>query len=87
MKYGVYACKDELVGYDRPLIFDNDNVAIRNFGTALEDPDAYFSKFPADFSLWRIANYDSDTGVLTPESPQKICDALQFMKRKENVDV
>lgn len=84
MKYGVYAVKDELVGFDRPLTFDNDAVAIRAFGTGLKDPNSYFFSNPADFSLWLIAVYDSDDGSLDPvPGGKKICDSMQF--RKEGI--
>lgn len=87
MIYGLYSVKDECVGYDRPIMFDNDYVAIRNFGLALEDENSYIYKFPLDYSIWHIANFDSDTGILTPVEHKKIADAMQFKRRKESKDV
>lgn len=87
MIYGIYSVKDECVGYDRPIMFDNDHVAIRNFGLAIEDENSYIYKFPSDYSIWHIADFDCDTGILTPVEHKKIADAMQFKRRKESKDV
>lgn len=50
--------------YGAPTLFINDNVAVRSFVDLLEN-DIY-SKHKADYSLVKIAEYDSKNGAIYP---------------------
>ena len=75
MKYPVFAIKDNLVGFLRPLTELNQAVAIRNFRDA-------FSTLPdesrADYTLYHIGEFDDVTGELAPLSPSIVVHATSF---------
>lgn len=68
MKFHVYAIRDELTGFLAPTLDSSDPVACRSFRAALA-ASPVMVKNPADFSLYRIGVYDSDSGLLTPTVP------------------
>ena len=77
MVYPIYSINDALVGFQTPTIQNNDAVAMRNFKEAFSDVGT-----PADFSLFKIGAFDTDTGEIIPEVPQVICRATDFIGEK-----
>lgn len=75
MIYGIYAIKDEKVGFLQLMQDNNDYTAIRNFKFAINRPESLYSANKSDFKLYKFGNFDSDTGemVLLP-SMQLIID-------------
>lgn len=73
MKFGMYSIRDVLTGFMSPVLEQNDASAMRNFRVACEQPGSslMFNR-PGDFSLYRIAEFDSDSGVLVPVVPPEI---------------
>lgn len=71
MKY-IYSIRDCKVGYMNPVVDANDEYAIRNFNFAKNDPKTLLHDFPGDFVLCRIADFDDQTGVITPYPPEVI---------------
>lgn len=72
MKFFVYAVRDVLTGFMTPTLEQNDAVALRNFAMACDFSKRDVSLMahkPSDFSLFRIASFDSETGVLSPIVP------------------
>lgn len=69
MIYGVYSIRDVKTGFMSPAIEVNDDSAARNFYLAISKSEGIFFTFPSDFSLYHIANFDSDTGVIDPSIP------------------
>lgn len=66
MIYGVYAMRDVKVGFLTPTFDVNDQSAQRNFCHAVLSTDSILSSFANDFSLYKLGEFDSDTGVLDP---------------------
>lgn len=67
MIYNVYAIKDDASSFLAPTIETTDAVAIRSFKIGINDARnqiMYFNK--SDFNLYRIGNYDVETGQITP---------------------
>lgn len=64
---GVYAIKDTVVGaFLRPFTHVNDNSAIRDFASTVNDPKNDFMKQNhGDMSLYKIGTFDDATGELT----------------------
>ena len=60
----LYAIKDVKAGYQSPQEFVNDEVAIRAFKMATSDPRTMLGQVPADFELWKIGEFDLQTGEL-----------------------
>lgn len=64
--YAVYDEKSTL--YSNPFTAINASVALRSFAAAAADPHSEISKFPTDFTLYEIASFQDETGVITPHS-------------------
>lgn len=69
MILGVYAMQDARVGFLTPTVESNDAVAMRNFEHGLLASQSVLRTHAADFSLYKIGTYDSDTGLLSPLVP------------------
>ena len=81
MKYPMYAICDAKTGYMPPTIDYNDASAVRNFEHAVKAPDSLMCSHPSDYSLRRVAEYDTDSGVITPEdSPVVLVEAAALLR-------
>lgn len=70
MIYNVYAIRDSKTGFLQPTCEMNDASAMRNFEHAvMAGPDSLFFSHPEDYALYRLGSYDTDKGVILPESP------------------
>lgn len=80
MKYGVYSMRDNKTGFLTPTLDQNDQSAIRNFEHACQNIDSLFFTHPSDYSLWKIADYETDTGELFPLVPiRNLCEASSIV--------
>lgn len=84
MLYNLYSILDVNVGFGMPVVQDNDAVAMRNFENACTDKSSVFATHSADFSLWCIGTFHSDTGVVESIPQRKICAAYDFVSRLNN---
>ena len=72
MIINLYAVFDKSAGaYMSPFQSLNDNQAIRSFGKACLNPEA-FGQYPTDFSLYKIATYDDSNGKITNMDPDPV---------------
>lgn len=69
MIYGIYSIRDVRTGFMSPTVDATDAAAARNFHHAVLNSGSVLTSFASDFSLYRLADFDSDTGVITPLSP------------------
>lgn len=72
MIFGVYSIRDALTGFMTPVLEHNDAAAMRNFRMATDQmsrTQTVMTFRPTDYSLYRIAQFDSETGALVPVSP------------------
>lgn len=69
MIYGLYAMRDSRTGFMSPVIEANDDAAIRNFAHTVRQSDGILSTFCQDFSLFRLGDFDADTGRVAPLVP------------------
>lgn len=87
MLYGLYAMRDVKTGFMTPVMDQSDDSAIRNFCHTIAKSDGILSSFAQDFSLFHIADYDSDTGSVVPLVPVvQLVDgpfALRSMERRD----
>ena len=71
--YSIYDVKAEF--YSTPWYSDNDETAQREFMRVVQDPQSAINAFPADYSLFFIGEFYSDTGHINVESvPEFILD-------------
>lgn len=75
MVYPIFSINDALVGFQSPTIMNNDAFAMRAFKENFDDV-----KNPADYSLWKIGDFDTVTGEIIPSVPAVICRATDFVK-------
>lgn len=83
--YGVFAIYDAQTKlYMRPFYARTLGEAERSFRLAVENPDSDWAKTPADFSLFRVGEFDDESGKLFSEvAPVQVCTALQFVPAGE----
>lgn len=67
MKKNAYAVYDSKAKFfTAPFFCANDMVALRLFAGAVCDPATDLHKFPADYTLFRVGEYDDEKGELVP---------------------
>lgn len=84
MIYPIFSMRDKHTGFSVPTFDVNDQSAIRNFSHALVNAGGILSFAPADFDLYRLGSFDSDSGLLTPEPlPVMIISGASALPRPE----
>lgn len=69
MKLPVYAVRDLRSSFTGLTVDTNDATAARNFAHAVMQVGSIMHSHSQDFSLYRLAEFDTETGVLIPLSP------------------
>lgn len=70
--------------YLKPSVMSSVADAVRSFETVVNEGDSMLSKFPADFRLHHLADFDPLSGQISVlETPSDLGCALDFMKRSE----
>lgn len=73
--YAVHDMKAEM--YMRPFCADSLAIAVRSFENEVKEPGAPLNKNPEDYNLFKVGEYDSETGVITPcVTPQHVISAM-----------
>lgn len=80
MRLGLYSIKDAKTGFMTPVIEQGDAAALRNFSHAVNQPDSIMHDCPNDFSLFKVAYFDTDKGVEPVTSPLLIVDASEVLR-------
>ena len=80
MIYGLYAIKDEKIGFLQVMQDTNDNTALRNFQFAMTRKDTMYNGFKHDFKLYKVGEFDSVSGVIHAADPMLISSADQFVE-------
>jgi hypothetical protein len=65
--YSIYDAKAE--AFAMPFSAQNDGVATRMLLDTASDPNISLSKHPEDYSIFKLATYDENTGIVTPVVP------------------
>ena len=67
MKFGVYSIRDVKSGFMSPTLEQSDVMAARNFESAImSSKEGLFTTHAEDFILYKIGEFDSETGVVSP---------------------
>jgi len=65
--------------YNQPHFLINDAVAIRQFQMVVNDKESIISKYPEDFRLYRVGEFNLTNGKITPEvNPVEIAHGLNL---------
>lgn len=71
------------VQYHQPFYAGNKGLALRMFQEIVEDQKTSISKYPADFSIWILGDYNEQTGEIHPKKmPEFLDEACNFVSRK-----
>lgn len=80
--FAVYDSKAE--AYMQPFFMQSRGAAIRAFDSTVNNPETQFYKYPTDFTLFEIGEYDELHGKLIPSKTPISCGlALEFKKQTE----
>lgn len=71
--------------YLSPMCFHNKGLALRFFGEICNDSKTDMYKYPADFSIWIIGDWDERTGHINPLSKPEFLDEAANIVNKEPV--
>lgn len=79
MKLQTYALYDSKARcFSQPFQAANTEVALRMFASTAADSQTNIHKFPTDFSLFHIGEFDDEIGVLIPLPHTNLGPASQF---------
>lgn len=85
MIYNVYSVRDDLVGFTQVLLEQSDQVAVRNFSSSVLTATSLYTTHPDDFTLCRVGQFDSETGVLNPLSaPESLISAGSVLRKEHS---
>lgn len=70
------------LSYFDPFFQHNRGLALRGFGELVNDPKTALNKYPADFSLWELGEFDETSGViLAHPKPVFVDEAANCLKQ------
>lgn len=76
----IYDAKSEV--YDRPWLAKTRGEAVRSFTEAASDPKTLIHKYPSDFSLIEIGEWDDTKGVaLMAKAHHNLGNGVDFIKK------
>lgn len=74
MRYNVFAIRDRAADvFGQPIFLASVGIAVRSFADEVNRADANnnLNKHPEDFDLYKLAEFDDDTGLFTQDGPPK----------------
>lgn len=80
MKYPMYSIRDAKVGFMTPTIDQNDAAAARNFEHAVLNAASLMNSHPGDYALYKICEFDTESGAVVPCMPEHVIDAVGVVK-------
>ena len=84
MVFGIYCVRDVKSGFQTPTAQVNDAVAVRGFASAVINSDSVLFTHASDFALYKVAEFDADTGRITPlDLPVELMQASAALAMKE----
>lgn len=79
MKYPIYSIRDVHTGFMTPTVDQNDASAMRNFAHAVMNSASLMNSHPKDYSLYKIGEFDAETGAITGCMPELVTDAFSLI--------
>lgn len=84
MVFGIYCVRDVKAGFQTPTAQVNDAVAVRGFASAVLNSDSVLFTHASDFALYKVADFDADTGRISPlDLPVELIQASAVLLQKE----
>lgn len=84
MKLKIYSIRDSKAEiFNTPFYQKTHGEAERNFRSLVNDDKSQVHKYPEDYALWYLGEYDDNTGAFqTLDQPQHILNAVQVLMPK-----
>lgn len=77
----IYSLFDEKAKmYSQPFYMAHDGLALRAFGDLVEDKKTTVSRYPVDFTMWKLGEFDDNTGIFDCKKPEYLAKAIDFVK-------
>jgi len=84
MKVQCYAIFDSCSGiYEKPFFSTTDDLVKREFQDVAVSADHIISKHPEHFSLWRLGNFDNETGRILDEPNECLWNAVEAISQSQ----
>nr|UXQ88100.1 MAG: nonstructural protein [Microvirus sp.] len=78
MIYTVHDVKGET--FMPPFFVPSKGLAIRAFEDCINSPDHHFGKHPADYTLFSLGYFDTDTGEIVQADRVSVGNGIEFVK-------
>lgn len=63
--------------YNPPQIYKTDGEATRSLHKAVNDPATFVNRYPEDYDLYQIGEFDEDKGrYINLDAPRHVCKAI-----------
>lgn len=83
MKKCIVVIEDKKAGtFENPICFPNVVIANRYFCQLYSNKETNIAKWPEDFRLVKIADYNEQNGEINPHKPIIIIEAVAFKENK-----
>lgn len=82
MKLKIFAIHDaKAEAYLQPFFMANKGTAIRAITDTLAQREHQFSKYPEDFTLFELGEYDDSNGIVSPHvTPLPLCKVIELIR-------
>lgn len=75
----VYSIRDAATeAFSPPIIVRAQGEAIRMFVDEAQNPDSRIKKHPQDFDLYKVGEWDDQTGELSGQKPERVARAQDY---------
>ncbi len=87
MKVQCYAIFDTCSGiYEKPFFSTTDDLVKREFQDIATSGEHPIAKHPEHYSLWRLGNFDNNTGKINNEANECLWQAVEAIAQTQNVN-
>lgn len=84
MQLGMYSIKDIKINeFISPISSKHNMEAIREFTTAVRNPQSNLFHYPEDFELWKLGHFDTEKGTFN-EDKQCLTNGVQAKGEPQN---
>ena len=74
--------------YNTPFFQKTHGEAERSFRTAVNDDQTQLSKYPEDYDLYYLGEYDDNLGKMNPvDTPQHLLKAISCVKNRPDLKI
>lgn len=81
MKMFAFSTYDSKVGaFSEPFFAPSVEFAIREFRRAVNSEGTQVSKYPEDYTLFVVGEFDQETGKFVPQEPTSLGVAITFLE-------